>query len=231
MKKISLNLLAIFLFATLIFACGNTTNNNTSETTEEETTEEEITKEEEETVQTGFNTFEDYAKILSKDALISEFGEENLRDGLQYYAEGTVVVESTTLTNPDNGHVIIYDWDDDYNTSSIKAYYSIEDPETYEDLGTQTIKTEVGLSLGMSLTDLRKWNGANFKFSGFGWDYGGGIYQNEGSKITESDFNISLDILDTEGFDFTIGDIELNADDENLKDAKIIVSELSLYIE
>ena len=232
MKKVSMKLVVVLFLSMIIFACGNTndSSNENSDTEEVENDRDVIESDEDEIIEEeSLNTIEDYAEFTTKDDLITVFGEENLFDGVEYYAEGTIVVESTTLTDPDNGQVIIYEWDDDFNLSAIKANYSIID-ENWNEIGTQKVESETGLSTGMTLSDLRTWNGEDFSFSGFGWDFGGYIFEDEGSKITDSPFEISLTMLEMEGFEFATGDVELNADDERLKDAEIIVYQLLMYI-
>jgi len=231
MKKLSVKLVIVLFLSLLISACGNDAsvdNNDVSTTDSTIVVDDNDTNIDDATVQDGFNTIDDYTIFSSKDDLIAEFGQNNLVDGVQYYAEGTVVIESTTLTNPQNNQVIIFEWDDDDNLSSVVANYAIYD-ENYQQIGTQKIETNDGLFLGMSLSELRTWNGEDFSFSGFGWDYGGAIFVKDGSKISNSNFGIVLDILDYD-FDYALGDIELNADDENLEDAGIYVSILVYYV-
>lgn len=182
-----------------------------------------------------FIKFDHYATILTKDDLIAQFGKENLVDMTVWYAEGTVERQSTVLTNPDNGHVIKYVWaeKDNFTTSWIEATYYLWD-EDYGIGGTQTLESENGLKLGMSLAELRTWNEADFKFSGFEWDYAGGIFEEEGSKLANSKVHVNLindQIASNEGFDFMIGDVELHADDKNLIDAPVLVEQFSFYID
>jgi len=100
-------------------------------------------------------------------------------------------------------------------------------------IGNQTVQAENGLYLGMNLSKLRAWNGENFNFSGFGWDYAGFITYKEGSKIANSNVEISLDIIDNDSgdYDFVYGDVTLSADDSRLANANIIVSSMTMNIE
>lgn len=186
-------------------------------------------------VKTDFNLFDDYATILTKDDLIAQFGKENLEDRTVWYAEGTVERQSTILTNPNNDHVIKYVWaeEDNVTTSWIEATHYLWD-EDFNRHGTQTIETINGLKLGMSLEDLKKWNEADIKFSGFGWDYAGNVFVQSGSKLAES--NVQLTLLNdqdksNEGFDFMLGDVELNTAEERLNNAPVLVEMFSIYIE
>ena len=233
-KYLYLSLLSIGLIA-----CGETETTEDSNNSEVETTEsvekvEEIIEDEIES-EINFSKFEDYASILTKSDLIAQFGEKNLEDKTSWYAEGTVERQSTILNNPDNGHIVKFVWDGDDNetTSWIEASYYLWDDE-FGIEGKQFIETENGLKLGMSLAELREWNGDDFRFSGFGWDYAGGVFAEEGSKLADSKVQVTLindQVNSNEGFDFMIGDVELHADDENLKDAPVLVEQFSIHID
>ena len=113
-------------------------------------------------------------------------------EGESWYAEGTVRFEHTVLTDPGNGQVITYVWQEDGETlSHIEAEYYIYD-EDYIITGTQEVFSECGVSTGMSLDELREWNRDDFDFLGFGWDYEGGIVEEEGSRIAECPVEIKL---------------------------------------
>jgi len=153
-----------------------------------------------------------------------------LKDDINYYAEGTVEMQVTILTNPENQDIITYVWDENFKTNSVEASYFIYDDE-YNVTGTQKIETNKGLFLGMSLSELRDWNGADFKFSGFGWDYGGSIFADQESKIGKSNITLYLQSTSDQTPSFALGDVELNADNPRLKEAKVIVSSFDLYLE
>ena len=104
--------------------------------------------------------------------------------------------DNTVLTNPENGQVIKYLWKEDGNTLNyVEVNYYIFD-EHFSIQRTQVISCECGVSTGMSLQDLREWNGADFSFFGFGWDYEGGIFEVEGTRIAECpiQFKLSFDL-------------------------------------
>jgi hypothetical protein len=146
----------------------------------------------EETLEIPYSTVEEYGRITSKEELISQFGEENLVDGESWYAEGTVRFDNSVLTNPENGQVVKYVWEDDGNTlNHVEVGYYIFD-EDYSILGTQVVFSECGVSTGMSLEALREWNCADFDFFGFGWDYEGGILEEEGTRIADCPVQIKL---------------------------------------
>ncbi|MCK5115421.1 MAG: hypothetical protein KAR44_02405 [Candidatus Aegiribacteria sp.] len=192
----------VVIIATLslcLFSCGGDAD-NTEENNDSKMTVDTIDLSEnmidEEIIECLYSTVEDYGQIGSKEQLISEFGEENLVDGESWYAEGTVRIENTVLTNPENGQVIKYLLEDDGNTINyLEVNYYIFD-ENFEIQGTQAVSSEYGVSTGMSLQDLKEWNGADFRFFGFGWDYEGGIFEEEGTRIAECpiQFKLSFDL-------------------------------------
>ena len=244
MKKISIKLLAVLFLTTIFFACGNNSDNENNIAAENDTSvnnnvtennadigKKDTVTEEPSVNKKVFDKFEDYAEIKTKKDLIAQFGEDNLKDGTEYYAEGTMERKSTTLTNPENKNVIKYIWkDNNDSTAWIEADYRLFD-ENYNITGNQKIKARNGLYFGMSLKELRDWNGADFKFYGFGWDYGGSIIAKEGSKLKESPIEVSLEMQGKQDdFNFAVGDVELSADDPRLKDAGIIVTSFSMYV-
>ncbi|MCD4776470.1 MAG: hypothetical protein K8S15_10545 [Candidatus Aegiribacteria sp.] len=228
----------IAFLSLFLFSCGgdaeNTEMNNDSEMTVEiiDSTENML---EEEIIKGLYFTIEDYGQITSKEQLISEFGEENLVDGQSWYAEGTVMFDNTVLTNPENGQVIRYLWEEDGNTLSfLEANYYIFD-EVYSIKGTQVISSECGVSTGMSLQDFKEWNGADFDFFGFAWDYAGAIVEGEGTRIAECPikFNLSLDlevdVHEEYGGSVMFSDHLFNTADEIIQGAPILIDELTYY--
>lgn len=233
--KIAVVIASLSLF---LFSCGgdaeNTEMNNDSEMTVEiiDSTENML---EEEIIEGLYFTVEDYGQITSKEQLISEFGEENLVDGQSWYAEGTVKFDNTVLTNPENGQVIRYLWEEDGNTLSfLEANYYIFD-EVYSIKGTQVISSECGVSTGMPLQDFKEWNGADFDFFGFAWDYAGAIVEREGTRIAECPikFNLSLDlevdVHEEYGGSVMFSDQLFNTADEIIQGAPILIDELTYY--
>ncbi len=190
--KIAVIIIFLSLF---LFSCGgdaeNTEENNDSELTVD-TIDSTENIPEEEIIEDLFSTVEDYGQITTKEQLVSEFGEEHLVDGESWYAEGTVKFDNTVLTNPENRQVIKYLWKEDGITlNHIEVNYYLFD-QHFAVLGTQVVSSECGVRTGMSLQDLREWNGADFSFFGFGWDYAGGIFEEEGTRIAECPIQLNL---------------------------------------
>jgi len=226
----------IATFSMCLFSCGGDAS-NTEENIDSDMTVNTVDSTEnsndEEIIDDLYSTIEDYGQISSKEHLISEFGEENLIDGVSWYAEGTVSFDNTVLTNPENGQVIKYLWDEDGNTLSfLEVNYYIFD-EDYSILSTQVVSSEYGVSTGMSLQDLREWNEADFDFLGFGWDYEGGILEGEGSQIAECplqiklSFNLEIDI--PEEYFGMYGDQVFNTADEIAQGAPVLVDLMTYY--
>jgi hypothetical protein len=77
-----------------------------------------------------------------------------------------------------------------------------------------------GMHLGMTLDELVKLNGKPIKFSGMGWDYGGGVLDWNGGKLAPPDNapvfrNVSLTTADdAKDQDYPSGDAEFRSDDK-----------------
>lgn len=180
-------------------------------------------------ITSDFQTFDDYFAINTKEELVTKFPKENLKDDVSWYGEGEVSKLSTLVTNPVNGQVVKYIWsDDDTNEAEwIEAYYMDGDSMSIPNKG---LASTSGLSLGMSLSDLEKWNQRSLNFLGFGWDYSGSIMVDKEDKLADSPIQVNL------GFDnysdennFLLGDVTLNSADKTLKNIGIYVNELVYY--
>ena len=182
-----------------------------------------------------FNTIEDYAQLTSKEELTNTFGKENIKNGTSWYAEGTVEMKHTIVTNLKNKHIVKYLWDEENpkKLNSIEVGYFDYD-ENYEIRGTQKILSNCGFYTGMPINDLRKWNGADFNFSGFGWDYEGGVFVMPKSRLSNCPVTIKLGLKNqdySEDYDDLFGDQELSTSNELVKNAPIIIDRLYYYID
>jgi hypothetical protein len=183
-------------------------------------------------VKTEFNCFDDYANVLTKTELTAIFGKAALKDVVAWYAEGTVEKETTILNDAINGYELTYVWNDDNDSLAwISADYNLWDG--HEISGHQSLITKSGLRLGMTLNEIQDWNEVSFEFSGFGWDYAGGVYREEGTKLYETGFVLTLgegDNLDYEKFGFILGDTGLKSDDDKLNGAGIHLYSITKYM-
>lgn len=182
-----------------------------------------------------FVNFEDYGKIETRAQLYDIWGAENLKDDTAWFAEGTVMFMCTDLVNPENGWRVRYVFDElEIDTVSFIESNYHNWSSNYEDLGTQKVEASNGLYTGMPLSELVEWNGGDFDFSGFGWDYEGGISASEGSKIADSKVMVSLTMDVGDGLDQKYqglyGDMMMNSADGAVEGAPIVVSYMSYYV-
>lgn len=216
-----------------LVACGNeeTVNEEShEEVVSSDTTELDSVVVEEEVEEASFG-FEDYAQYDTKTKLYDSFDKENLVDRTAYYAEGTVEVPVTVLTDPQNNWVIQFNWDreDPEKLSALEAQWQ----PIYIEAFDNAVESKDGLKTGMTLDDLIEWNnGDHFKFAGFGWDYAGGVFELEGTRLADSKVQVELGMLDAgwESHPHLVGDIQFSTDDEKVKGAPIIVSLLTYYL-
>ncbi|MCB9225415.1 MAG: hypothetical protein R2780_15560 [Crocinitomicaceae bacterium] len=222
--------LGILLF---LYSCGS----GEAETgTENESTTESV---ETDTMEVGDNEnsiefLEDYGNFKTKSAVYEQFGAENLDDDTSWYAEGTVMLMSTVLNDPNTGYRIKYVFkeDDPEKVDFIEAY-NIKWSSDFENQGTQKVQTTEGLYTGMPLTELVEWNeGKNFEFSGFGWDYAGGVFETKDSKLGNSAVVVTLTMEDS-GYDKylnLLGDMSFKSDAEEVKGAPIVIGTLTYRV-
>ncbi|UKN00921.1 hypothetical protein K6119_14395 [Paracrocinitomix mangrovi] len=231
MKRIFIAIMAVSLFS-----CGGeeTTENEHNETTNDQ----EQTEVQDESLDmeiADFKYFEDYTKIQTRQQLYEIFGEDNLDDDTAWFGEGTTMFMCTDLTNPDNGWLIRYVFDELQidSVSFIETRFHNFDSD-YNDLGTQKVEAENGLYTGMPLAELVEWQGNDFDFSGFGWDYEGGISYDPDSKLGQSKVMVSLTLNVTEllddKFNSIYGDTKINSSDELAKEAPIVVGYMSYFV-
>lgn len=175
-----------------------------------------------------FNTIEDYAQLTTKEEMVNTFGKENVKNGSSWYAEGTVELQHTIIRNPKNKQIIKYLWAEDNPKKLIKLEVNYFDwDENFEVQGTQKVLSACGFYTGMPINDLRKWNGADFNFYGFGWDYEGGVSVMPKSRLITCPVAIKLGVTgNMDGFEELYGDKELNTSNELVKKAPIIVERL-----
>lgn len=181
-----------------------------------------------------FEYLEDFATLNTKTKLYNTFGEENLVDGSQWFAEGAVEFQTTTLTDPNTLNVYVYNWsqEDNETLDFIEGAAIIWD-ENYDVARRQVILSKDGVFTGMSLKDLHAWNdGEDFSFFGFGWDYEGGIVRTKGSKIGDINaiIKLALDDYQDPNNSHLLGDMELNTADQGILESPIIVDRLTIYL-
>jgi hypothetical protein len=105
-----------------------------------------------------------FAPSTSEQALIAKYGKGNVKRDTIYVAEGGEE-EGTVLFPNDPKRRLEIVWKNKKQRKS---------PEWMR-VPTESRWSVFGLRNGTTLADLVKRNGRDFKFSGFGWDYGGAI--------------------------------------------------------
>lgn len=96
--------------------------------------------------------------------LIKFFGKKNITRQTRDYAEGTETYNCTIIF-ADSPNELVVKW---------KEGKDYVEPEFLDLWGKKTRwKLDNGITLGTPLNELVKLNGADFTFSGLGWDYGG----------------------------------------------------------
>lgn len=219
-------------FAALLWSCGgegDATNDNEENNTDTSATDQVDTLANEED---AIMYFEDYAQFDTRTKLYEAYDAANLDEDTAWYAEGTVMVLTTLLTDPETGNLIQFAWDEETGEK-------LDFIETWnrtwwmEDAKMQKVEARNGLYTGMPLTELVEWNGEDFSFSGFGWDYAGGIMAKVGMKIYDSEVNVRLDMLD-EGFDgytHLLGDMELHSASDDVVGAPVVVGTMTYWLD
>lgn len=203
-----------------------TTNHNTTEVSKSET---ENLTDTEEVDFSNFEYLEDFGSIHSKTELYQTFGADNLKDGTSWFAEGTVEMSNTSLTDPNTLNTYVYVWMDDNETLSFIEGAGFIWDENYDMARRQVIMSKSGVFTGMTVKELRDWNdGQDFKFSGFGWDYEGGIFVEKGSKLAEAGVIVKLTLDDNTGsYTNLLGDSEFSTADEGILEAPIVIDLLT----
>ena len=110
------NLTTITLISLLFFSCSTEPEEEVfvspdlEDSIEEPLPPEDVPEEPKELV---FNTIEDYGQLKTKEEIIAAFGKENIKNGSSWYAEGTVQMKHTVVTNPKNKHIVKYVWNEE----------------------------------------------------------------------------------------------------------------------
>lgn len=192
--------------------------------------EDEITETEE--AKMSFEYIDDYATLTTKDELSKEFGDVNITHDTVWLAEGTVRKYVTHIVNPKTWHHVTYFWNDETGVVDYIEAHHYFWSNVGRVKGSQRIEAKNGLYTGMRLEDLDAWNGNEIKFAGFGWDYAGNVFPSNNDKLAESNVQVTLiDIQDGyEGFDFMLGDVELNSKSNRMKEAPVVIETLTLRV-
>jgi len=146
------------------------------------------------------------------------YGKANLKDVWICGAECLDTVLVTKIFEDMPGEMVVF-WRDSAFHKKIARIENYKPGSPYH--------TNAGLKNGSTLNDLLKANGQKISFSGFGWDYGGGIISYNKGKLDSSSINFRLDISGSPS-DSLFGDTELDTDMPLVK--KVLDNVYSSYI-
>lgn len=169
-----------------------------------------------------------FAPQTSEQALIAKFGKANVKREMIYVAEGGEEDGTVLFPNDPKRRVEIV-W---------KQKKGRKSPEWLR-VPAESRWSVFGLRNGMTLAELEKRNGRGFRFSGFGWDYGGAVTDWRGGTLaTVGGKSCRVGVtLDTEypeaptkaeekALEAVSGDREIASTSPHLKKLKVRVSEL-----
>ncbi|HEV7781998.1 MAG TPA: hypothetical protein VGO58_12075 [Chitinophagaceae bacterium] len=153
--------------------------------------------------------------------LQNSYGISNVKDDRICGAECIDSVD-VTLVYPGTSKEFIVYWEDSFYHKKIALIrcYTAEAP----------YHTANGIKMGTTLSTLLQLNGKPVAFSGFGWDYGGGIISLNNGELEKSNVHFNLAINENVDDNSVYGDTELNSDMPSVKKVtdKIYVTELFL---
>jgi hypothetical protein len=143
-------------------------------------------KESSESVKTQSQSFilDSLLRFDSEAELIAAYGKENVSRDTAWYPEGMGQYMISTLY-PNTNNEVEFTWTDSITFSHLEELTLHQDSSQW---------STHGVKIGSKLHDLIRLNGKDFTFSGFGWDYGGGVFWNDGGNL--SDLQLTMDFAD-----------------------------------
>jgi hypothetical protein len=162
----------------------------------------------------------------SEQALAAQFGKANVKRETIYGAEGTEEPGTVLYPNDPKRRVEIV-WK---NKKGRKSPEWLRVPAGSE-------WNVFGLRAGTTLAELVKRNGGDFRFSGFGWDYGGNVTDWRGGAMASlggKSCRVAVELVepvepfDEKALENVSGDREISTTSPHLKKLKVRVSELTV---
>lgn len=178
-------------------------------------------------------TLENLLDIPNEAELIRVYGNEYVTYDTMWGAEGFFTMGTILKTEPAT-HVEIT-WSDSGKKQGIISVTLVSDGDFFADtLENGLWKSRTGVYIGMSVNDLQKVNGRPFTFSGFGWDYGGGVMRWEGGALEGKGLAVQLaegpqapEVSESE-YNQVIGDIPVTSDNLVVKKLQARVWSISI---
>jgi hypothetical protein len=169
---------------------------------------------------TGEFPLDSLLEFDSEEALQKAFG-KNVKRSIGYMPEGMGTYPNTLLFSGTEKEVEFI-WNDTINFSQIQSIQVYKQDSPW--------KTMEGIKMGTTLKELEKINDKWFVFSGFGWDYAGGVNWNDGEMAKRNVFvNLALEGDSMSGeFDALMGDHDFSSDEPLAQKANPVVSIIQL---
>ena len=213
MKKIfPVSLLAL----TILLSCGN---------------EKPIQSEEDSLAGNGIDSaaesviVESLLDLKSESDIIRKYGANAVTYDTIWGAEGFFTM-GTWIKTDDASHIEIM-WTDSAKREGVISASLVSDADYFApQLPSGKWKSRTGVFIGMSIEELEKLNGRPFVFSGFGWDYGGGIIRWENGTLQDKGIAIQLNegvqssALPEKEYLKCVGDVELMSSDTSARKMK-----------
>lgn len=171
---------------------------------------------------------ENVLNFSSESDLVKVYGKENIVYDTIWGAEGLYAMG--TMINVDSFSRVEIMWMNEKERNGLISATLVSEGDIYGAAVPVGIwESSTGLKLGMTIEQVEKINGRPFQFSGFGWDYGGGLISWEGGTLEGK--GISIQIAEGAGtktipekeYITIIGDIPVLSDNETARksDARV----------
>lgn len=134
----------------------------------------------------------------SENELVQAYGKNHVIYDTIWGAEGFFTMG--TILKTENVSRIEITWKNDAKKTEIVSATLVSDQNWFGDsIQPGMWHSNTGIKLGMSLEEVEKINGRPFSFSGFGWDYAGGLMSWEGGTLEGK--GISIQMSEGTGYD------------------------------
>lgn len=171
--------------------------------------------------------------INSEERLQESYGYDKVSYDTLWGAEGFFSM-GTILRTDSLSHIEIT-WKNPGVKAGIISATLVSESDWYGDTSARgDWRSCSGVYLGMSVNDLQKLNGRPFTFSGFGWDYAGGVISWNGGTLEGKGIAVQLSEAPAtltwtpEQSAQMLGDVEVHSDNPLLKDIKPRVWSISV---
>ena len=185
----------------------------------------------------GNDYLEHLLEIKSEAELKQKFGVDRVKYDTIWGAEGNFGFG--TYIDKDTKDEVQIMWADSLRTGGVMSAMALAfyDQKTGNYIFDNRWSSEKGIKIGTTTDELEKLNGKSFVFSGFGWDYGGGIMDWKGGKLDVEGLGIALtedlevnEIPEKEYMQI-LGDQEVKSDHPVVKKVQPRVYRLTVYNE